>query len=106
MKKAGANAGFNVTATIEDGEDDDDDDSDEDYDGCEETSLEVSQFKITTHLDKLLMLGTNDMGLLLLVAMRPVLHVVGSRSRPDIIVVRHCCSCCPFFISLWLSTYC
>jgi hypothetical protein len=44
VKKAGANAGFSVTATIEDGEDDDDDDSDEDYDGCEETSLEVSHF--------------------------------------------------------------
>ena len=42
MKKAGANAGFNVTATIEDEEEDDEDDSDEDYDGCEETSLEVS----------------------------------------------------------------
>jgi len=44
VKKAGASSGFNVTATIEDEEDDDDDDSDEDYDGCEETSLEVSFF--------------------------------------------------------------
>jgi hypothetical protein len=45
VKKAGASAGFNVTATIEDDEDDeDDDDSDEDYDGCEETSLEVRNY--------------------------------------------------------------
>lgn len=47
-KKAGAAAGFNVTATIEDEEDDEDDDSDEDYDGCEETSLEA----YTTPLDE------------------------------------------------------
>jgi hypothetical protein len=36
--------------------------------------------------------------------LRPVLHVEGSRSRPGIIVVRHCRLYCPFFISLWLST--
>jgi hypothetical protein len=34
---------------------------------------------------------------LLLGAMRPVLHVEGSRSRPGIIVVRRSHSYCPFF---------
>jgi hypothetical protein len=42
LKKAGASSGFKMTATIEEDEDDDEDDSDEDYDGCEETSLEVT----------------------------------------------------------------
>jgi hypothetical protein len=35
-----------VTATIEDEEEDDEDDSDEDYDGCEETSLEVTHLPV------------------------------------------------------------
>jgi len=56
VKKAGANAGFSVTATIEDEEeDDDDDDSDEDYDGCEETSLEVSMTMMTMKVTRTMM---------------------------------------------------
>ena len=42
MNKGAAGSGFKINATIEDEGDDDDDDDEEDYDGCEETSLEVS----------------------------------------------------------------
>ncbi len=44
---------------------------------------------------------------LLLVAMRPVLHVEGSRSRPGIIVgSASVARAVHFLISLWLSTCC
>ena len=44
MQKAGGGSGFQITASIEDGEDSDDL-SDDDYDGMEETSLEVNKFR-------------------------------------------------------------
>ena len=48
VQKAGGGSGFQITASIEDGEDSDDL-SDDDYDGMEETSLEVNKFRHFRH---------------------------------------------------------